>query len=239
MNYNSETSHIGSHLRWGIHAVLSKLIGRINILPNINVISQYACDFVHVLHVHFFGLIPINLNVDVDVFITKTIKELIFFFTYMIGHCLVNFPRFVFLVWKIGWTGCWCWWFWIQTRNKTFDKARRCQAQCSGWSQLPCIWSFHPPHWHNGSTWCALQESENDFFGKTWWNKFEFPWTSLLWRKRMQVSHYNLCTHKRWKDAIGYWLLGSRFVNLLFVFLSKGNEVDSMRSFFNFLKRIM
>jgi hypothetical protein len=23
---------------------------------------------------------------------------------------------------------------------------QRCQAWRGGWDQLPCIWSFHPPH---------------------------------------------------------------------------------------------
>jgi hypothetical protein len=82
----------------GIQVVLSKLIRRVNIFPDVHAISQYACDFVHVLHVHFLGPIPINLDVDVDAFITKTIKELIFLVTYMFGHYLVNFPRFVLLV---------------------------------------------------------------------------------------------------------------------------------------------
>ncbi len=144
MNCNSETFCVGSHLRWEIHTMLSKLIGRINIMPNVNVISQCACDFVHMLHVHFLGLIPINLNVDV--FITKTIKKLIFLVTYMTGHCLINFPRFVLLAWKIGQTKCWCQWFWIQTRKRPFDKVQRCQVQRGGWDQLPCMWSFHPPH---------------------------------------------------------------------------------------------
>jgi hypothetical protein len=74
--------------------VLSKLIRQVNIMPNIN---QCACDFVHMLHVHFLDLIPINLGVDVDVFIAKRVRELIFLVTYMISHCLINFPRFVLL----------------------------------------------------------------------------------------------------------------------------------------------
>jgi hypothetical protein len=23
---------------------------------------------------------------------------------------------------------------------------QRCQVQRGGWDQLPCMWSFHPPH---------------------------------------------------------------------------------------------
>ncbi len=38
-------------------------------LQSVLIIGGYACDFVHImLHVHFFGLILVDSNVDVDAF---------------------------------------------------------------------------------------------------------------------------------------------------------------------------
>jgi hypothetical protein len=67
---------------------------------------------------------------------------LIFLVTYMIGHYLVSFPIFVLLVWKIGWTKCWCQWFWIQTKighlikHKSAEPNLVDEANCHGYGHF-------------------------------------------------------------------------------------------------------
>jgi hypothetical protein len=72
-----KTFCISSHVKQTICPMLSKPTKWVNVLSNIDVIGGYVHDFVHMtLHVHFFGFIHANLDVDVDTF--NTVGKLVF-----------------------------------------------------------------------------------------------------------------------------------------------------------------